>query len=427
MNAASTNQGSWLQALGPGLLMAGAAVGVSHLVQATRAGAEYGFLLLGLVLLTCALKYPFLEYGPRYTAATGESLLDGYRRMGRWALALYALITVGTMFVILAGVTLVTAGLAARLISPALSPVAWAALVLAGCGVILLVGRFRGLDRSMKAIMAVLALLTLVAVALALSSPSAWEDTAAAPPLSSLWTGAGIAFLLALMGWMPIPLDVAAWHSLWAMERSRDTGHRPSLRHALLDFKIGYIGATLLAAGFLVLGAMVMYGSGEGFSDSAVAFSGQFAELYGRTLGEWSIPVILFTALVVMFSTTLAVSDAYPRVLSALVAMARPSMQVRGGAGPVVFTGGFLLVAGGALVLIHFFGSALTTLVDFATTVSFLSAPVLAWLNFRLVTGPLMPAADRPGTALRVVSVAGIVFLVGFSLLWAGWRLSGQG
>lgn len=37
-----------LSLFGPGLLYAGAAVGVSHLVQSTRAGAEFEFQLLAL-------------------------------------------------------------------------------------------------------------------------------------------------------------------------------------------------------------------------------------------------------------------------------------------------------------------------------------------------------------------------------------------
>ena len=48
---------------GPGILFASTAIGVSHLVQSTRAGAEYGFLLLGIVILVTLLKYPFFEYG----------------------------------------------------------------------------------------------------------------------------------------------------------------------------------------------------------------------------------------------------------------------------------------------------------------------------------------------------------------------------
>ncbi|MCP1728025.1 Mn2+/Fe2+ NRAMP family transporter [Natronospira proteinivora] len=422
MKADPRQRKALLQTLGPGLLMAGAAVGVSHLVQATRAGAEYGFLLLGLVVLVCALKYPFLEFGPRYAAATGLSLLDGYRRMGRWALGVYILITVGTMFAILASVTVVTAGLAGRFFPLPLGTTAWSAMVLGCCGLILLLGRFRGLDLSMKVIMALLALLTLVAVSLALLSPESWTDRPPEPSMASLWSGAGIAFLLALMGWMPIPLDVAAWHSLWAQERRRHTGHQPSVRHALFDFKLGYVGATLLAVCFLVLGATVMYGSEEALSESGVVFAGQLASLYGQTLGSWSTPVILLGALIVMFSTTLAVSDAYPRVLSALAGFASPKLNH---GGRRLFITGFFAVAGGALIVIHFFGQAFTTLVDFATTISFLSAPLLAWLNYRLVTGPLMPAAHRPGPGLRLFSLVGIGFLLGFSLLWIIWRLLG--
>ena len=66
------NRGRW-KALGPGLLMAGAAIGVSHLVQSTRAGAVYGFGLLGLVLLANLAKYPAFRFGPAYAAATGTS------------------------------------------------------------------------------------------------------------------------------------------------------------------------------------------------------------------------------------------------------------------------------------------------------------------------------------------------------------------
>ena len=75
--------------LGPGILFAAAAIGVSHLVQSTRAGAGWGFALVWVVLVANLLKYPFFEYGPRYAAASGESLLEGYARLGRWAVALY--------------------------------------------------------------------------------------------------------------------------------------------------------------------------------------------------------------------------------------------------------------------------------------------------------------------------------------------------
>ena len=85
-------------AFGPGLILAAAAVGVSHLVQSTRAGADYGFTLVWAVILASLMKYPFLEFGPRFATATGESLISGYKKLGNWALWIYIIFTVGTMF-----------------------------------------------------------------------------------------------------------------------------------------------------------------------------------------------------------------------------------------------------------------------------------------------------------------------------------------
>ena len=119
-----------LAALGPGLLWAGTAVGVSHLVQSTRAGAGFGLTLVGVVVVANLLKYPAFEAGPRYTAATGQSLLAGYRRRGPWAIWLFLGLTVATMFTVLAAVTAVTAGMAAAMISQALSPTLWSAALL---------------------------------------------------------------------------------------------------------------------------------------------------------------------------------------------------------------------------------------------------------------------------------------------------------
>ena len=107
--------GGWRKALGPGFLFAAVSVGVSHLVQSTRAGAGYGLSLLAVIVLILIIKYPLFEFGQRYAAATGHSLLEGYRRQGKWCLSLYLVLTIGTMFTVLAAVTAVTAGLAIQL------------------------------------------------------------------------------------------------------------------------------------------------------------------------------------------------------------------------------------------------------------------------------------------------------------------------
>mgnify|MGYP003844101045 CR=1 FL=1 len=32
----------------------------------------------------------------------------------------------------------------------------------------------------------------------------------------------GVAFLIAFMGWMPAPIDISIWHSIWVLEKKND-------------------------------------------------------------------------------------------------------------------------------------------------------------------------------------------------------------
>ena len=412
-------------AIGPGLIMAGAAIGVSHLVQSTRAGAEYGLALLGLVVVACLLKYPFIETGPRYAAATGESLIRGYKRLGDWALGAYALITLATMLIIQASVTLVTAGLAGLVlgIDATLTQLSFGVLI--ACLVVLALGRFAALDLVMKLIIGALAISSAAAVTLAFGTGPDWSTLNPGVALDQVWTAAGFAFVLALLGWMPIPLDVAAWHSLWTLERAEQTGVRPSVRHALIDCRLGYLSATLTAVLFLLLGALVMFGSGETFAPQAVAFSAQLVNLYALSLGEWSRSLIAIAALTAMFSTTLAVTDGYPRVIRELIEVGGAASQDDRGLdlhrGRYVTA--LLLVTIGALIIILYFGHRFTALIDFATTVSFLAAPILAWLNIRVITSDQVPSEHQPGPGMLRLSWAGFWFLLLFCLIWLGWRL----
>jgi len=95
-----------LKKLGPGLLFAGAAIGVSHLVQSTKAGGYYGFGLLWALVLINIIKYPSFQFGPRYAAATGNSLLHGYFKLGKGVLITYFILSLLTMFTIQTAVTI---------------------------------------------------------------------------------------------------------------------------------------------------------------------------------------------------------------------------------------------------------------------------------------------------------------------------------
>ena len=103
-----------------------------------------------------------------------------------------------------------------------------------------------------------------------------------------------ITFLIALMGWMPAPIDLAVWHSVWVLEEKK---HNPQLdmASARLDFHVGYWGTTLLALMFLALGAWSMYGRGETTPEQSIPFAGRLISLYTSNIGTWSYPIIADT------------------------------------------------------------------------------------------------------------------------------------
>jgi len=354
-----------LKSIGPGIVYAGAAIGVSHLVQSTRAGATYGFALLLVVLLVNVFKYPFFESGHRYPAATGETMLTGYRRVGKWALLLFLLISFGTGMPTVAAVTLLSAGLSANLFPVGLSPIWWAVILVGFAIALSALGGYPWLDGLMKLMMVFLAVSTLVAVIAACLHGSVHAADFEAP---NIWNVVGIAFTIELMGWMPTPVDISAWPSLWRKERAAQTHHQATLSEALFDFNLGYIATTVMAVMFLSLGALVMFGGGKAIVPGAVGFASQVVDMYTAALGTWSRPFILTAALTCMLSTTLTVIDGYPRVIAAGLSEIN---WISPGAERKVYWVFNIALCAGALIIINYLHARMLSLIWFVTTVAF--------------------------------------------------------
>jgi hypothetical protein len=161
-----------------------------------------------------------------------------------------------------------------------------------------------------------------------------------------------------------------------------------------------------------------MYGRGETFSTKAAGFAAQVIELYTRNLGAWSRPLIAVSAFTVMFSTTLTVVDGFPRAIATLVARLREPEDPGGEAAidPRFYWGAMAVLGLGAVAIAGLFLASLQGLVDVATTLSFLTAPALAWLNHRAILGDEVPPEARPGRVLVAWSWAGILFSLLFAL-----------
>ena len=403
---------SFWESFGPGLVWAATSIGVSHLVPSTRAGAQAGFALAGVIVVALVLKYPFFEYGARYAAATGNSLVEGYRRIGGWALWLYLAITVVSAMISLAAVLMFTSYIAGYAIGTSAPVALIGGVILIACMALLFIGRYPGLDLSIKIILLFLLISTVAAVAIAV--PRMDASTIAVWPGDLIGTVIPFAFLLALIGWMPSPVDVAVWSSLWTLEKDRTSGIHTSVANATRDFAVGYVGTGALAIAFVALGAAVLYGTDVELSASGAVFSTQLVELYSDTLGGWSRPFVLVAAVTTMFSTTLAVLDGYPRAIERVLM----TIGTRGGAevpprSERLYWGLTLGLAAVAILILLLFVGNLTTMVDFATTVAFLTAPVLGYLNLKATTSADVPKEHRPGTRLRALSWIGLVLLGG--------------
>ena len=402
---------------GPGILFACTAIGVSHLVQSTRAGADYGLLIIGFVILIILLKYPFFEYGSRYANSTQTSIIDGYKKLGKPALWLYFLLTIASMFFVTGAVGFVTAGFFENLFGINFLG-EWTIIILfATCVGILAIGKFNVLDSLIKIIAIVLLLSTVVAFLLTLYNGPI-EPVFGFEP-KDLWDISGIFFLLALMGWMPTAVDLSSWNSLWTLERMKQTNYKPKLRETLFEFRLAYLVTGILAIMFVILGTFIFYGSGEELPNSNSLFAHEIVTLYTQTIGDWSYIIIAASAFTVMFGTILAVFDGYSRSLQRTVELLFTKKEKKIRTKFRTFYVIFLLVLSiGSLVVIFQFESNFKELVDFATVLSFVIAPVIAIFNFRLVTGKFLDKSHQPSNLLKILSFAGIIFLSGFALFF---------
>ena len=414
--SASKSSVSFWKSFGPGVLFAGAAIGTSHLVQSTRAGAMFGLGLLLVVILTNFFKYPAYRFGPQYAASTGRSLIQGYRRLGAWVVAFYLLIELGIIAIIIAATAVTTGAILLGVFEWSLDPRHVGVGLIALAVVALVTGGYRLLDRSTKVFVVVLTLATLVATLLSLPKIQ-WDFTPVSLSTSDLQT---FGFVIALMGFMPAGMELSAIQSLWVVAKAKSSGQVLSTRLTILDFNVGYIMSALLAICFLLMGTAVLHSAGESPAQGAAAFAQQVISLFTAGLGQWSGTLVGVSALFVMFTTLTTVLDGMPRLVAACLLSLKESnpnvaIDVEGSS---VLRGAMIVLAiAGALVLL-FFMSSFQAFIDFVTITAFVVAPITATLNHLVITAEDVPPASRPGPILKTWSLLGILLMLGLALAY---------
>ncbi len=406
--------------LGPGLLFASMAIGTSHLVLSTKAGAQYGWLMIIPIILANILKYPFFEFGIRYTNVTGLSLIEGYKRRGKWYLWLYAFITLVTTFTILAALYVVTAGLFINLFrieNLSVSAVAFGLFVL--ISTILIIGRYKFLESALKLVITILFVALLVTTAMVLfKGPVTQAEDFSRP---EIFNEVGILFLISLVGWMPTAVEASSWVSLWSLEKYKISG-RPSLKEALQEFNSGYIMTALLAIFFLIIGLMTLYGTNTELSGNAVVFADQVVQLFTTHIGNWAYIFIAVSAFATMFSTCMTAHDAISRVSIDIIGHLAP--EGKDFSRKRHYATGVIVLALVNFVVVTVFSANMGFLVALATFVSFVLAPIVGYMNIRNVMSHDLPKEYRPQPWLQWLTYMGIIFLGLFAIYYCWLVLS---
>jgi Mn2+/Fe2+ NRAMP family transporter len=72
-----------LASLGPGLVFALTVVGMGDFVANSSLGATHGYAFLWLLVISVVFRFVWLDTSARYVLVTGETLIDGFARLGR--------------------------------------------------------------------------------------------------------------------------------------------------------------------------------------------------------------------------------------------------------------------------------------------------------------------------------------------------------
>ncbi|MEQ8836045.1 hypothetical protein [Haliea sp.] len=371
---------------------------------------------MGLIILACIIKYPSLRFGGDYAAATGQTLIESYRKQGRWAIVIYALFEVGGAAFVIAAITLFLTGLVHSALVPQLPGVAVSAGLLSIITALLISGKYRLLE-SMTTVMVVLFTI-LILVATSLATPRLFQSPLVfLPPMID---GTLVLYLLPLIGFMPTTPTASVMQSLWTVAKYEGLAARDS-RGVRLDFDIGYITTCFLALCFIVLGAALLHNNGIVIEKSNIGFAEQLLQVFTDVLGAWTFPIVAGAAFLVIFSTLITVVDGLTRVSVALWHMVKSPAYEQTEVQRYRVT--MIILCSAAFTVIVGFAKSFTVLIDFLGLITFLIGPFIAWLNHRAMFDSKTALSYYPGGFLRVWSLLSIAALLGLGLTYLIFRL----
>ena len=328
--------GRIVRRIGPGLILANAIVGSGELVATTVLGAENGYTLLWLILVSCVVKTVVQGELGRYTVGTGETALEAFDRIPgprfrvSWVVWLWFLMIVATLLTI--GAMLGAIGEVMQLLVPAVSINAWVWIICVGTVILLTAGRYELVEKVSVGLVVSFTALTVSSAFLLGSRPEYFSWASVVDGLSFHLPEGGLLTAVAVFGITGVGATELAMYPYWCIEkgyarfsgppdgspawRSRAGGWINVMGVDILSSMAIYTFATVA---FYLLGAGVLHGMGV--MPQGTEMVKALSNMYTETLGGWSHGLFLIGSVVVFYSTVFAATAGHSRMLADLVGM----------------------------------------------------------------------------------------------------------
>ena len=325
-----------LQRIGPGLITAATVVGTGELIATTVLGAENGYRLLWLVIVSCLIKVVVQNEMGRYTVGTGETALEALNRVPgprfrvSWVVWTWFLME-ATALTALSGMFAGIGEVLNRIV-PAITISAWVWIVMLVTLVVLAVGRYRLVENVSFALVAAFTAVTVSAAVLLGMRPEFFSWPRVLDGFLFHLPQGGLGTAVAVLGLTGVGSSDLVIYPYWCIEKgyARFTGPREDTSAWLVRARgwikvMGYdvVSSMLLytsaTVAFYLLGAGVLHGLGvvpEGTETLRI-----LSNIYTETLGDWSLHFFLAGAVAILYSSVFGGAAASARVFADFVAL----------------------------------------------------------------------------------------------------------
>lgn len=241
--------GRW-KLIGPGIVAAATGVGAGDLVATLIAGSRFGYALLWAAVIGCIVKIALAEGSARYHLATGSTMLEGWKSLGKWTSWYFGIYIMIWGFVY--GATAMSAtALPLAALFPVLPLWAWAMISGLVCAAFVAMNKYQMFENAMKILIAFM-FVVVVGVAI-MVVPNIGEALTGLVP--SLPEGS-IFYTLGLIGGVGGTITMASY-GYWVNAKGWRTPAWMGIMR--LDNRVAYIVTGIFVIAMLIIGAELLY------------------------------------------------------------------------------------------------------------------------------------------------------------------------